>query len=102
MCGESQRKYFREGSIGQSKLSPRSSDIVADTLRSRVLYRLLFQGYHQAVNVISPSVPDNAGHLYDWVISDGSKRTVLSEMGFPSCVNRTEFAPHCDRGEVLH
>jgi hypothetical protein len=60
--------------IGQSKLSPQSSDIAADTLRSRVLYRLLFQGHHKAVSVISPSVPDNAGHLYDWVISDGSKR----------------------------
>ena len=52
MCGGSQSKYFREGSIGQSKLSPRSPDITADTLRSRVLYRLLFQGHHKAVSVI--------------------------------------------------
>jgi hypothetical protein len=52
ICGGSQRKYLREGSIGQSKLSPRFSNIAADMLRSRVLYRLVFQGHHKAVSVI--------------------------------------------------
>jgi hypothetical protein len=50
-CGGSQRKYFREGSIGQSTLFPRS-DVAADTLSSRVSYRLLFRGHHKAVSVI--------------------------------------------------